>query len=62
MGAAPADEKDEPAPQDTREAEGREQREPGQPTRAAPPEIDREAREIGRQQGTSQRGFTRDEG
>jgi hypothetical protein len=39
-----------------------ERHEPGQPTRGAPPHADQESEKIARQQGTSQRGFTEDEG
>ncbi len=54
-------------PEEKREAEipaseGAERHEPGKPTRAAPPEADPEAQKIAKQQGTSQRGFSDDEG
>ena len=39
---------------------GEERQEAGKPTRRHAPAADRDAREIGRQQGTSQRGFSSD--
>jgi hypothetical protein len=41
---------------------GTERHEPGKPTRGAPPKADPESEKIAKQQGTSQRGFSDDEG
>jgi hypothetical protein len=43
-----------------RRAEGTERHEPGKPTRKHAPQVDKAARDIGRQQGTTQRGYTGD--
>jgi hypothetical protein len=59
MGATQPKVEDRPGGPNT--AEGSERREPGKPTRATPPHVDEDAERIGRQQGTTQRGFAEDE-